>query len=138
MSARLVSQEGLAIVLAADLLAMSDLQLVFLGAGEPRSQRALAELARATPDRVGVEFNFTDRLEHRLLAGADALVMPSLYQPCGLTQMRAQRYGTIPLARRVGGLADSIEDGGTGLLFDEDSARGTYRTFVPYGPPHRP
>ncbi|HYR32523.1 MAG TPA: glycogen synthase [Gemmatimonadales bacterium] len=129
MSARLVSQKGLDIVLAADLLAMSDLQLVFLGAGEHRYQHALAELARANPDRVAVEFNFTDRLEHRLLAGADALVMPSLYEPCGLTQMRAQRYGTIPLARRVGGLADSIEDGVTGLLFDEYSAAGLTGAF---------
>src|SRR2546430_3348263 len=51
---------------------------------------------------------FTDHLEHRLLAGADALLMPSLYEPCGLTQMRAQRYGAVPVARRVGGLSDSI------------------------------
>jgi starch synthase len=129
MSARLVSQKGLDIVLAADLLALPDLQLVFLGAGEHRYQHALAELARANPDRVAVEFNFTDRLEHRLLAGADALVMPSLYEPCGLTQMRAQRYGTIPIARRVGGLADSIADGVTGLLFDEYSAAGLTGAF---------
>jgi starch synthase len=53
-----------------------------------------------------------------LLAGADALLMPSLYEPCGLTQMRAQRYGAIPIARRVGGLVDSITDGVTGFLFD--------------------
>ena len=57
--------------------------------------------------------------EHRIMAGADALLMPSLYEPCGLTQMRAQRYGTVPLARRVGGLEETIEDGVTGLLFDD-------------------
>jgi starch synthase len=57
-------------------------------------------------------------MEHRLLAGADVLIMPSLYEPCGLTQMRAQRYGAIPVARRVGGLADTIVDGQTGFLFD--------------------
>src|SRR5437870_12194642 len=62
---------------------------------------------------------FTDHLEHRLLAGADALLMPSLYEPCGLTQMRAQHYGAVPVARRVGGLTDSIVDGITGFLFDE-------------------
>src|SRR5260370_29811744 len=110
MSARLVSQKGLDIVLAADLLAMSDLQLVFLGAGEHRYQHALAELARANPDRVAVEFNFTDRLEHRLLAGADALVIPSFYEPGGLTHSPAPRYRTLPLPRRVGGLADHIRD----------------------------
>jgi len=129
MSARLVSQKGLDIVLAADLLGLPDLQLVFLGAGEHKYQQALAELARAHPHRVAVEFNFTDRLEHRLLAGADALLMPSLYEPCGLTQMRAQRYGTIPIARRVGGLADSIADGVTGLLFDEYSAAALTGAF---------
>jgi starch synthase len=124
MSARLVAQKGLDIVLGADLLSMDDLQFVFLGSGERRYERALASLALAAPDRIAVEFNFTDRLEHRLLAGADALLMPSLYEPCGLTQMRAQRYGTVPVARRVGGLADSIEDGVTGLLFDEYTAEG--------------
>src|SRR5207244_1524860 len=63
--------------------------------------------------------DFTDEFEHLLLSGADMCLMPSLYEPCGLTQMRAQRYGTIPVARRVGGLADTIEDGVTGFLFDD-------------------
>jgi starch synthase len=65
-----------------------------------------------------VQLDFTDRLEHRLMAGADLFLMPSLYEPCGLTQMRAQRYGALPIARRVGGLADTIEDEVTGFLFD--------------------
>jgi starch synthase len=64
---------------------------------------------------------FHDALEHRLLAGADSLLMPSLYEPCGLTQMRAQRYGVLPVARRVGGLADTIEHERTGFLFEENS-----------------
>jgi starch synthase len=124
MSARLVAQKGLDIVLGGDLLSMEDVQFVFLGSGERRYERALAAFALDAPHRIAVEFNFTDRLEHRLLAGADALLMPSLYEPCGLTQMRAQRYGTIPVARRVGGLADSIADGTTGLLFDEYTPDG--------------
>ena len=124
MSARLVAQKGLDIVLGGDLLSMDDAQFVFIGSGERRYERALAALALAAPNRIAVEFNFTDRLEHRLLAGADALLMPSLYEPCGLTQMRAQRYGAIPIARRVGGLADSIADGVTGLLFDEYTPEG--------------
>jgi starch synthase len=122
MSARLVAQKGLDILLAADLPARTDLQLVFLGAGERRYERALTDLARATPHRVAVQLDFADQREHQLLAGADVLLMPSLYEPCGLTQMRAQRYGTVPVARRVGGLADSIADGVTGLLFDDYSA----------------
>jgi starch synthase len=121
MSARMVAQKGLDLVLGADLLDTSDAQFIFLGAGEHRYHEALADLAAAAPDRVAVEFMFTDHLEHRLLAGADALLMPSLYEPCGLTQMRAQHYGAVPVARRVGGLNDSIVDGVTGFLFDEYS-----------------
>jgi starch synthase len=68
---------------------------------------------------VGVQLDFTDRLEHRLMAGADIFLMPSQYEPCGLTQMRAQRYGALPIGRRVGGIADTIEDDVTGFLFDE-------------------
>lgn len=118
MSARMVAQKGLDLVLGADLLSTSDAQFIFLGAGEHRYHKALGDLAAAGPDRVAVEFMFTDHLEHRLLAGADALLMPSLYEPCGLTQLRAQHYGAVPVARRVGGLTDSIEDGVTGFLFD--------------------
>jgi starch synthase len=119
MSARMVAQKGLDLVLGADLLASTDAQFIFLGAGEHRYHEALGELAATAPDRMAVEFMFTDHVEHRLLAGADALLMPSLYEPCGLTQMRAQRYGAVPVARRVGGLSDSIVDGATGFLFDE-------------------
>ena len=119
MSARMVAQKGLDLVLGADLLGTTDAQFIFLGAGEHRYHEALGNLAAAAPDRVAVEFMFTDRLEHRLLAGADALLMPSLYEPCGLTQMRAQHYGAVPVARRVGGLKDSIVDGVSGFLFDQ-------------------
>ncbi len=119
MSARLVEQKGLDIVLAANLVERPDAQFVFLGSGEHRYHEALANLAAAAPDRIVAEFAFTDRLEHRLLAGADVLLMPSLYEPCGLTQMRAQHYGTIPIVRAVGGLQDSVQDGVTGFLFQD-------------------
>ena len=82
-------------------------------------RRRLRAIANRAPHRIVVETRFNDELEHRLLAGADMCLMPSQYEPCGLTQMRAQRYGTIPIARRVGGLADTIEDGVTGFLFDD-------------------
>jgi starch synthase len=130
MSARLVSQKGLDIVLGADLLGASDAQFIFLGSGEHRYHAALTELAVANPERVAVEFAFTDHLEHGLLAGADLLLMPSLYEPCGLTQMRAQRYGTVPVVRRVGGLQDSVDDGRTGFLFDEYAPAALERAVV--------
>jgi starch synthase len=116
---RLVKQKGLDIILASLRLLNSDVQFVFLGQGERRYAEALAGLAVAAPDRVGVELHFTDRMEHRLMAGADIFMMPSEYEPCGLTQMRAQRYGTVPVGRDVGGLADTIEDGETGFLFEQ-------------------
>lgn len=118
MSARMVEQKGLELILADDHLLEADAQFVFLGRGEPRYERALVEFAGRAPDRVIVPLAFTERAEHRLLAGADILLMPSLFEPCGLTQMRAQRYGALPVARRVGGLSDTIQDDVTGFLFD--------------------
>jgi starch synthase len=136
MTARMVYQKGLDLIIDSGLTAI-DAQFVFLGHGEPRYVHALQQLARRAPQRVAVDTRFTDVLEHRLLAGADVLLMPSLYEPCGLTQMRAQRYGTLPLARRVGGLADTIDDGSSGFLFDEytvhDFAECVIRTVRTYG-----
>jgi starch synthase len=119
MSARLVAQKGLDLILGDPGYFAFDAQFAFLGSGEPRYVEALEAIANRAPNRIVVETRFNDALEHRLLAGADMCLMPSQYEPCGLTQMRAQRYGTIPIARRVGGLADTIEDGVTGFLFDD-------------------
>jgi starch synthase len=118
MSARLVQQKGLDLIFAAGITELRA-QWVFLGHGEHRYHEQLLELARGAPGRVAVRFDFSEELEHRLLGGADMLLMPSLYEPCGITQMRAQRYGALPVARRVGGLSDTVEDGVTGFLFDE-------------------
>jgi starch synthase len=119
MSARLVAQKGLDLILGDPGYFAFDAQFAFLGSGEPRYVEALEAIANRAPNRIVVDRHFNDPLEHRLLAGADMCLMPSQYEPCGLTQMRAQRYGTIPIARRVGGLADTIEDGVTGFLFDD-------------------
>jgi starch synthase len=119
MVARMVAQKGMDLILGGSAIREADAQFVFLGSGEPRFEEALRNLAISHPDRIAVRTEFKEEKEHRVIAGADALMMPSLYEPCGLTQMRAQRYGTIPLARRVGGLGDTIEDGTTGLLFDD-------------------
>jgi starch synthase len=89
-----------------------------MGSGDKRLEDAVNALHTAMPSRVGVVTTFSDALEHVMIAGADLYLMPSQYEPCGLTQMRAQRYGTVPVARRVGGLADTIDDGLSGFLFD--------------------
>jgi starch synthase len=139
MSARLVSQKGLDLILGDPGYFALDAQFVFLGSGEPRYEAALSAIAERAPTRISVQLRFSDEFEHRLLAGADMCLMPSQYEPCGLTQMRAQRYGTIPIARRVGGLADTIEDGLTGFLFDEytpdDFMRAVMRAVDQYEDP---
>lgn len=119
MVARLAAQKGLDLILGGRAIRESEAQFIFLGSGERRFEEGLQNLAYAHSNRVAVQFDFTEDREHRVVAGVDALLMPSLYEPCGLTQMRAMRYGSPPLARRVGGLDDTIEDGHTGLLFDD-------------------
>ncbi len=118
MTGRMVTQKGLDLILQSDELLALDAQFVFLGSGEKQYETALVELASSAPDRVGVQLDFTDRLEHRLMAGADLFLMPSLYEPCGLTQMRAQRYGAPPIVRDVGGLSDTVDDEVTGFAFE--------------------
>lgn len=122
LTGRMVTQKGIDLVLNSRLVWNLDAQFVFLGAGEPKYENALTALAAARPQNIGVQLDFTDRLEHRLMAGADIFLMPSQYEPCGLTQMRAQRYGALPVGRRVGGIADTVEDDVTGFLFDEFQA----------------
>ena len=119
LTARLVAQKGLDLILGDPGYFAFDAQYVFLGHGDARYEMMLTELSERAPSRIAVKLDFTEEFEHLLLAGADMCLMPSQYEPCGLTQMRAQRYGTIPVARRVGGLADTIEDGVTGFLFDD-------------------
>lgn len=118
MAARLVTQKGIALLIEDSALLSLRAQFVFIGAGEARFEHALTALASRHPDRIAVNTNFTDRLEHLLMAGADFLLMPCQYEPCGLTQMRSQRYGAIPVVRRVGGLADTVDDGVTGFVFE--------------------
>ncbi len=127
MTARMTSQKGLELIVGEYTLFMLEAQFIFLGTGEPKYEAMLKHYASRWPDRIAVHLGFTERIEHRLMAGADMYLMPSLYEPCGLAQMRAQRYGAIPLARRVGGIADTVEDGVTGFLFDEYSSEDLLR-----------
>ena len=122
MTARLVQQKGLDLILDNPWIFNADAQWVFLGSGDRRYVAGLQALAARHPERIHVDTNFSDAKEHRLMAGGDVLLMPCQYEPCGLTQMRAQRYGTVPLVRRVGGLADTVHDGVTGFVFNEFTA----------------
>lgn len=122
MASRLVGQKGFDILLQSARLRSFDAQLIILGQGEPRYHDAVAALSAEHPERIACEFGFTDRLEHQLMAGADAVLMPSLYEPCGLTQMHAMRYGAPVIGRRVGGIGDTVTDNDTGFLFDAYNA----------------
>jgi starch synthase len=139
MTGRLVTQKGLDLILGATELLASDAQFVFLGSGEQRYEQALVELATSAPNRIGVQLDFSDRFEHRLMAGADIFLMPSLYEPCGLTQMRSQRYGAPPIVRDVGGLRDTVEDGVTGFSFAaytaETFSEAAFRALTTFADP---
>jgi starch synthase len=114
----LSEQKGLDLALAAlpELLA-EGAQFAILGSGDAALERAFVEAAAAHPGRVGVHLGYDETLAHRVIAGADLILVPSRFEPCGLTQLYGMRYGTLPLVRRVGGLADTV-DGSTGFLFD--------------------
>lgn len=108
---RLSAQKGLDLVLAAlpDLLRLG-VQLAVQGTGEPGLEAALRMAMLAHPGRVHVHIGYDEARAHRLIAGADAIAVPSRFEPCGLTQLYGLRYGTLPIVRRVGGLADTVTD----------------------------
>ncbi|MCP4616023.1 MAG: glycogen synthase GlgA [Bradyrhizobium sp.] len=120
--ARLVHQKGIDLVLsAADEIIGSGGQIVVTGSGEPALEDALVEAHRRRPDAIGVTIGFNDAQARRIFAGSDFTLMPSRFEPCGLSQMYAQRFGSLPIGRQTGGLAETIEDGETGFLFDKPS-----------------
>lgn len=119
---RLVHQKGLDLVAEnADHIVDSGGQIALLGLGDPEVEQMLTGMSRRHRDNIGVLIGFNAAMEHRILGGSDFCLMPSRFEPCGLTQMHAQRYGALPIAHATGGLADTIEDGRTGFLFTEFS-----------------
>lgn len=123
MVSRLDSQKGFDIALPVlSGWLESGGQLVVLGSGDPAIEHGLAALELRFPGRASVRLRFDPPYSRRIYGGADGILIPSRYEPCGLTQMLAMRYGAVPIARRTGGLADTIIDvgdpGGTGVLFD--------------------
>jgi starch synthase len=108
---RLTEQKGLDLLLAAlPRLIQGGGQLALLGAGDAELELGFQRAAERYPGRVAVRIGFDEDLSHRMVAGADAIVVPSRFEPCGLTQLYGLRYGTLPLVQRVGGLADTVVD----------------------------
>ncbi len=123
---RLTHQKGFDLVLAAapEIVALGG-QLVLLGAGDPELEDGFRALARRFPRAVSVRFGYDEAFAHRIMGGADIVLVPSRFEPCGLTQLYALRYGALPLVRRTGGLADTVVDA------DERSLRdGTATGFA--------
>jgi starch synthase len=111
MVARLVEQKGLDLFgKGGDSLLQQGVQLVILGDGDAAYHRMLLELKGRYPDRLGVVFAFDEALAHQVEAGADIYLMPSQYEPAGLNQLYSLKYGTVPVVRATGGLADTIVD----------------------------
>jgi starch synthase len=120
--ARLVHQKGIDLVLsAADEIIGSGGQIVVTGSGEPALEQALVDAHRLRPDAIGVVIGFNDGQARRIFAGSDFTLMPSRFEPCGLSQMYAQRFGSLPIGHQTGGLAETITDGETGFLFSQPS-----------------
>ena len=108
---RLTSQKGLDLVLAAlPMMVQHGLQLALQGTGEPALEAAFRRAEQTYPGRVAVHIGYDEPRAHQMIAGADAIAVPSRFEPCGLTQLYGLRYGTVPIVRRVGGLADTVTD----------------------------
>ena len=134
--ARLVPQKGLDLLAAAaPRLLAGDVQVLVVGDGAPDIVEAFRRLSREEPERVRLADGFDEALAHLAYAGADLFLVPSRYEPCGLTQLIAMRYGAVPVARRTGGLADTVIDldahleTGTGFVFDEPDGAALLGAF---------
>lgn len=129
MISRLDAQKGLDLVvkILGGILEL-DVGLVVLGSGDEKIQQAIQRAAKKNPGRVGLFIGFNEPLAHRIMAGADVFLIPSRYEPCGLTQMYALKYGTVPVVRSTGGLDDTI------VQFDPKEGEGNGFKFGPYKP----
>jgi starch synthase len=122
---RLTAQKGIDLLFEAlpRALSLRDFNFVALGSGEPYYEQFFERLARGFAGRVAFHRGYSEELAHLIEGGSDMFLMPSLYEPCGLNQMYSLRYGTVPIVRRTGGLADSVE------IYDPHSGEGTGIVF---------
>ena len=120
--ARLVHQKGVDFVLeSAETIVESGGQIVVLGRGETEIEEALRKVQAKYPRSIAVSIGFEDGEARRIFAASDFTLLPSRFEPCGLSQMYAQRFGSLPIGRKTGGLAETIKDGQTGFLFPHAS-----------------
>ena len=133
---RLATQKGFDLLeeIAKDLFKL-DIQFILLGTGEQQYHKLFKKIAKKYPKKVSVHLTFDNKLAHRIEAGADMFLMPSRYEPCGLNQMMSMRYGTVPVVRKTGGLADTVVDvdedpKGNGFVFTDYDAKELLDTIT--------
>lgn len=136
MITRLSEQKGIDLIVEAkDELDKQDISLLILGTGSAEYESFFQQWSRDKPDRIATALKFDETLGHLILAGSDMLLMPSLYEPCGLTQMYALKYGTVPIVRAIGGLKDSVQEfskttgNGTGFKFKAPQVKFFLKTL---------
>jgi starch synthase len=123
---RFATQKGFDLIAGlGEFFAANDVQLVVLGSGEWRYEQLFQDWQRWLPHKVGIWVGYNNALAHRIEAGADMFLMPSLYEPCGLNQIYSLRYGTVPVVRATGGLDDTIQED-TGFKFEDYSIGALY------------
>ena len=126
MITRLSEQKGIDLVMETqDTLNEWDVSLLILGLGDAQYESFFTQWSEDRPDRIATTLDFDESLSHRILAGSDMILMPSHYEPCGLTQMYALKYGTVPIVRDIGGLKNSIQE------FSPATGKGTGFKFKP-------
>ncbi|MGJ3241697.1 MAG: glycogen synthase GlgA [Opitutales bacterium] len=134
---RLYDQKGLDILgrILPRLVTKMDMQVAVLGSGDAAIEQSFRQAATDYPDKVGLHIGYNEGLAHRIYGGSDALLMPSRFEPCGLSQMYALRYGSLPVVRRTGGLADTVvnfdevRDTGTGFVFEDATDTALFNTI---------
>ena len=125
---RMTSQKGFDLIgcVLDELLTEMDIQLVVLGTGEEKYENMFRHFAWKYPDRVSANIYYSEDMSHKIYASCDAFLMPSLFEPCGLSQLMSLRYGTVPIVRETGGLKDTVEP------YNEYESTGTGFSFANY------
>ena len=124
---RLTDQKGLDLIAyMMDQICTEDVQLVILGTGESQYENMFRHFAWKYPDRVSANIYYSEDMSHKIYASCDAFLMPSLFEPCGLSQLMSLRYGTVPIVRETGGLKDTVEP------YNEYESTGTGFSFANY------
>lgn len=128
---RMAWQKGIDILIkAVRRMGKIDFNLIFLGLGTPAIEKSVTKIAKIYPSNIKALIAYSEEMAHKIYAGSDFIIIPSRYEPCGLIQMVAMRYGTIPIASKTGGLADSIQDEENGILFKKNSTSALVKAIL--------